>query len=555
LKRSKRYLRVIILVIALIFTAIVCRIIGYETNAFFSRMLNFVRTFIYIGLIASWGVSVNRRVVQSQIRLILNWVSVIMVLWLTVREFKFRFISDPTVIRYLWYSYYIPIIIIPVLALFVSLSLGKSEKYRLPKSSLLLFVPSGILIFLVLTNDFHQLVFRFPDAAYVWTETDYAYGSVFVIAAVWCVILSVTALVLMLIKSRWIKNSFIKWLPIIPIIIGTLNTLIYALKIPFASRVTGDIAVLFCLAIAGFFEGCIQVGLIQTNTRYFDLFVASKDISAQIVDKNYNVVFSASEAQPIDKELMRKAQGGPVVLENGRLLHSLSVNGGFAVWTEDISQLLSVKESLSDRKEELEERNALLQLEYKREKEHKTVEEQNRLYDLLQSKTQSQLNRINELVREYKDADTDERKHRILSYIVVLGSFIKRRKDFALSYDYSSQISESMLTSALGESFRALRLLNIKGEYFVETGEKATGEQLTAAYDFFEDATESVMETAEYINARVCFIGENLRVSVLTDVPPKFEHIKEKYSLSRLVNLDEDGYMLLLDLGGGVSGD
>ncbi len=550
--RKNRLVRIGITVALLIASAILCRYLGYHTSAFFSRMLNFVRTFIYIGLISAWGVSANRRVVQSQVRIILNSVSLIMVFWLAIREFKYRFVENPTVIRYLWYSYYLPILLIPLLAFLVSLSLGKSEKYRLPKSSLLLFIPTFVLFALVLTNDLHQTVFVFPETSSVWAENDYSYGPVFIAAAVWCILLSVISLVIMLIKSRSSKNILIRWLPLAPIIISVVNTVLYALRIPFAS---GDIAVLFCLAISGYFEGCIQGGLIQTNTRYYDLFVASKGICAQIVDRDYNVVVSASDAENIDREKMIQAKASPVILENGRLLHTLEVNGGSAVWSEDISRLLALRETLEDRKEELEERNALLQLEYEREKQHKTVEEQNRLYDLLQNRTQSQLDRINSLVGEYKSSLSENEKQKILSYIVVIGSFIKRRKDFALSFDYSSEISESMLTSALGESFRALRLLGIKGEYLVSTDEKASAEQLAHSYDFFEDVTESVMEKAKYLNVRVCPVNGVLRVSVLTDALPDADALLQKYPDMSVSSLDGDGYMLILPLEGGEEND
>ncbi len=552
MNRKNRVIKTFITAALLVVLAILCRYVGYYASPFYSRMLNFMRTFIYIGLISAWGVSVNRRVVQSQVRVILNAVSLIMVFWLTLREFKFRFVENPTAIRYLWYSYYLPILLIPLLALLVSLSLGKSEKYRLPKSSLLLFIPTFILLVLVLTNDIHQTVFVFPENSSVWTENDYTYGPVFVAAVVWCLALSSIALLIMLVKARGTKNVFLKWLPLIPIIISILNTVLYAFRIPFAS---GDIAVLLCLAITCYFEGCIQAGLIQTNTQYYDLFIASRGNSAQIVDKDYNVVFSAADAEPIDKNLMIKAKNGPIILESGTLLHTIPVNGGSAFWSEDISKLLSLKETLEDRKEELEERNALLQLEYEREKQHKTVEEQNRLYDLLQSRTQSQLNRINELVGEYESAPTDEKKQKILSYIVVLGSFIKRRKDFALSFDYDSHISESMLVSALGESFRALRLLGIKGDYLVDTGDTATGEQLTLSYDFFEDVTESVMENARYLNARVCIVNGLIRVSILTDVLPDYDFIVQKYPNARLSELDGEGYMLWLSPEGGETDD
>ena len=71
----------------------------------------------------------------------------------------------------------------------------------------------------------------------------------------------------------------------------------------------------------------------------------------------------------------------------------------------------------------------------------------------MQARTQSQLNQIDRLVRTYEKTDGAEEKHQILAHIVVLGSFIKRRKDFVLSIDSAPVISEKKLTRAQAVAF------------------------------------------------------------------------------------------------------
>lgn len=52
-------------VAVLIIFALCCRFIGRAVdNDFVDKFLNFVRTFIYIGLILAWLFSVNKRVMQ-----------------------------------------------------------------------------------------------------------------------------------------------------------------------------------------------------------------------------------------------------------------------------------------------------------------------------------------------------------------------------------------------------------------------------------------------------------------------------------------------------------
>ena len=71
--------------------------IGLQT----STGMDFVRSFIFIALIAAWGVSVQRRIVQRQVRRHLMASAAFAVFWLVVRTIKYFFITDPNVMRYL----------------------------------------------------------------------------------------------------------------------------------------------------------------------------------------------------------------------------------------------------------------------------------------------------------------------------------------------------------------------------------------------------------------------------------------------------------------------
>lgn len=183
---GKRNTVTFISVFLLIILALVCHALARKTEIrFLSTFLNFIRTYIYIGTFAAWGLSVSKRIIHKQVKKTLTAVSVLAIMWIALREVKFRFITSAFIIRLLWYSYYIPHLIIPVLAIIVSLYIGKNESYRLKKSSALLYIPSLTLIALIMTNDYHQLAFRFPESSAVWTERDYAYGPVFYITAAW----------------------------------------------------------------------------------------------------------------------------------------------------------------------------------------------------------------------------------------------------------------------------------------------------------------------------------------------------------------------------------
>ncbi|MBE6720268.1 MAG: hypothetical protein E7571_06410 [Ruminococcaceae bacterium] len=547
-KSSKRLLGSTAAVVLFVFVAMLFPLIAREyAPPFLNKTLNFLSTFMLIGLFTAWGVSVNKRVVQVQARRYLLAVAVLAVFWIAVREIRYRFLTDAVILRQLWYAYYIPILLIPLLAFYVSLSLGKGEKFRIPKSALLAVIPTVAFIVLTLTNELHQLVFAFPEGYKNQTDTSYKYGVTFYLLTVWVVLLALASFVTMLTKSRTPKSRKTAWLPVIPFVCGVLYFLLYAIRIPFVWKYIGDVAVSWCLLFIGYFEACIQSGLIQTNTRYSDLFSASIGTEMQITDADFNVHYRAEGSKSFSKEIIKKAVSGTLQLDGGKRLHAIPVNGGFAVWTDDIAPLIELREALEAQSEELEERNALLQYEYEKEREHKVVEEQNRLYDLLQTKTQKQLNRIDRLVQQYKTESDPQKKRTILAEISVLGCFIKRRKNFVLALDEAENIPDSMLERALAESSHALGKLGVRCAFIVDTGEEQSGGTLALAYDFFEEVLEAVLDSCKYLCARICKVGSEVRVNVLTDSRADLTALKNTYKNLQIIN-EDDGTMLVLPL-------
>ena len=514
-----------------------------------ARFLNFTRTFIYIGMFSAWGVSAVRRVKQTRVRRMLGGIAALMVFWIGVREIKFRFVTDARLLRHLWYAYYIPLLVIPMLALLVSLYLDEDSKGRrgTPLPFLLPLLPTLVLIAAVLTNDLHRFVFRFPGSG-VWSEREYSYGVGYWIIVAWDVLCVATALGILLYKSRLPRSRRIIPLPPLPIGAALTYTVLYAARI-LTAKLLGDVAVVNCLCITAYFEICIRCRLIRSNDPYFKLFAAA-DLDARITDENYNVCYVSGGATALTEKEIRSA---PCILPDGRRLHDMTIRGGHAVWTEDISELLEAQETLKARREELEERGALLQHEYEQRRQHKTVEEQNRLYDLLESKTSRQLDATRTLAARLRETTDGAEKKKLLSRILVLGSFIKRREDLVLSSGDSAELPVGKLTGALGESFQALSSCGVRGGYFAENvGDRLPAETVCLFYDFFEDVAEVVLEDARFLNVSICGTAGALRATVRSDFTGEIPALSEKYPTLSILR-EEDGTWFILSAEGGGS--
>ena len=134
------------------------------TNPYLQSVCHLLRPFIYIGLYLIWAVSFQKRIIQKEPRRCLIMIAAMMVFWMLIRMCKFEIPYEmPTALRYAWYLYYIPMVLLPTVSLYLAFYIRQPENYKLPKRRCLLFCPALFLIGIVLTNDLHQLVFTFPE--------------------------------------------------------------------------------------------------------------------------------------------------------------------------------------------------------------------------------------------------------------------------------------------------------------------------------------------------------------------------------------------------------
>ena len=146
-------------IFGIIVTAYLCRLLSNGSSVF--SFLGFLRSVLYIGLFAAWGFSLNRRVVQKKVKRYLIFVVVLLIFWNVLKTLKYLVVTEPIICRYLWYLYYAPMLLIPLLVFLAGWLMGKPDDCKLPYGLWFLWIPTILLILLVLTNDLHQQVFRF----------------------------------------------------------------------------------------------------------------------------------------------------------------------------------------------------------------------------------------------------------------------------------------------------------------------------------------------------------------------------------------------------------
>ena len=349
---------------------------------------------IYIGLAMAWGFSISRRILHRNDRRWLLLGCAMTMLWLFLRAVKYRFFSDDTITRHLWYGYYVPQILAPLFSLFTALQFGRREGDAFSHKWYLLFIPAALLIGGVLTNDLHQMAFRSaPGAATL--EADYTHGWIYYLAITWIVGLLLATGIIVYRKCRISESRHYAWVPLCAFLGG------FALcALSFANIYTfHKMPECFCLTFAAFWESCLQVGLLPTNSHY-RYFFSESTVAAQIVDGQGCPVYRAKNAPDLTAGQLDTAAREAILLNADTRLQSAPVQGGRVYWTEDLSKINGIREQLAEINGQLSEENELIQAENELKRQRAQIEEKNRLMDEMIALVQPQLLQISRLLKE-----------------------------------------------------------------------------------------------------------------------------------------------------------
>ena len=455
-------------------------------------IVNHLRSGIYVFLFSAWCYTLWLRIVQVQVRRYLLAISALMVLWILLRSIKFS-IGNTDAERRLWYFYYFPMLFIPMLSVFVSQSLGKDEAFRLPRWTKLLYIPTLLLLLLVLTNDLHRQVFSFPSGVLSDGEYRYEKGYYFVLG--WEALCAAFSLVLMVRSCRIPHSRRIRWLPLVPFALSLAYAYAYVKKVYWVWVLAGDMTVSQCLIFASIFECCIQCGLIQSNLGYDELFEATS-LPVQITDHALCTKYASIAMQkPLPQSELRHMQQDTVQMDDDTLLKRHRLRSGWVFWKEDISALNQIRKELELTRDELRDTGDVLAAENAQRARWLKLTEENRLYDMMEAQTARQIAMLRDLLAELQRTEDSDRAIRLLGQIIIIGTYIKRRSNLIFVGVQRGAISVQELRLCLNESSENISVYGADCKTIIKGEGQLTVEQATQIYDLFEAVVEMGLES------------------------------------------------------------
>ena len=215
---------------------------------------------LFLIAVVFWLGSVLRRVMQRGIRGGAVACGATLTGWMLLRIVKFQ-LPFGTVSRYCWYGYYAFLLVLPLVLVWLALHVGREGRKNGP------FVPfaalNSLLFLMVLTNDFHQMVFAFPEGV---SEVNYGYGAGYYLVFAVFAAEGFSALAALLVKSLRNPGRRSFWYLLPMVILPLVYSVMYILRVPPAYG--SDLAVLVGIYAVMLFEALMYSGLVPVNTKY-----------------------------------------------------------------------------------------------------------------------------------------------------------------------------------------------------------------------------------------------------------------------------------------------
>ena len=476
--------------------------------------VNHIRTAIYLLLFALWGFSLDRRIIQRQTLHCLRLTAVLMLLWLILRTLKYSVVTDLTAGRYIWYLYYLPMLFLPLLWVYIALSMGKSEDYRLSRGIGMLSIIPAALFLLVITNDLHQQVFAFKSGVPgLPVSGTYSYRPLYFICLGWMVVCMAFSLVCLFRKSRIPSGEGKR---ITPFVLGCamlLYSILYLSGIPAVRWWFGDMNVMFCLLYAAIYESCIRCRMIPSNTGYVELFEATT-LAACIADRSGRIVLRSRAA---DENMTCPQEGQRIVRPDGMRISSAPISGGYAVWQDNVRQLAELRTRLNVNREEMERNKKKLKDAYLVQKSLHELTEKNRIYNELEAKHSRQTAQMRQMLARCERSGPAERRS-LLKKVLLLGTYIKRSANlYFLSSEYQ-WLPQQELRLTVDEAVRTLTACGTEcGVIYRTTGPMRTSE-VVRLFDLLEIVAETTVDNLRSLFISVSDSAMDLSVECAADL-------------------------------------
>lgn len=502
--------------------AAIANLLSHLFSHFGGSLMTALNYVILTGLLLSWIHSVRLRLLPTAARASMLSAAYLLLLYLLLRIFQYRFAVEPAVKRYTDYCYWIPQMLVPALFLITVIRICRRREDTHHRRELLLMIPAFLLALTALTNDLHGLVYKplIDLSGFTVSGDTYTHGPAYYIMYVWMIfILAAGLFILVRSAGRLSGKAALSLIGVIALWFG-----IYLFNSLFLYRTTDfrflNMPETHTFGMLGVFEVCIRYRLIPYNENYTD-FYRKLHFPSVITDRGMTTVYHTDIALQAGEDLMRSSLEKPVMLAHDRKLYGKAVRGGYTFWTVDESSIRRAQKRLADANETIEQENDLLRAETEQKEKDAYLASRHRIYHEIAAELYPYQKRIEQLLDSAHPHTEDYRD--TIAKVSVLNAYVKRKTNLLLLAAEKEELSLKELFLALQETAGYLTLAGLTTQTMNQEDASYPSRRIISLYDAFESIAEQLL--GKVPNLMVSWNHGALRLAAETGEIPDIEKL------------------------------
>ena len=482
-------------------------------------------TLLFAIFFTMWTIRLYYKLYDNKTRRYILFIGILIVFWMLIRIIRGVTI-DINIERICWYLYYLPLIFIPTLFYVCSNSLlSKMNKTR----KIFIYLISSILLILVLTNDFHELVFKFNNGIYFHNDYNHYVG--YYLIFIWIFYLFGGGMIKLAINRLKIKKDLKVFLPLIVLLLGLIYTYLYILDVPYIRETNMSIVntVLICLGI----ELAFYLDLIPNNKKYIQKFFNS-NLDMAIISLDGKTKYTTCSFKVIPNFILDDIKNNKVkqIYQKKNIVYDIKENkDSYVILRKDLTNIFKLKEEMLKQQKELLKQQESMKLEEKTKRE---------LYEIKIRK--DTINRVEKKLEEKrleakKILMKDDIKRQDLEKVKRIIIYSKKKSMLIISEMNNEIYNEESIKILLNELIVGMSSLNIEGLVVVKNKMNIKGRIMSYLYDIVYELIENSKN-----NAVMIYVFSDNNMIYLKAVIGTNKKIKDKLKLDSNIKVKEKVY-------------
>ena len=431
---------VLAIIFALVFGSTQASESGRKANVFIYCLVAIVLSVVMFGAII--------KTIDKKTKICFIILFCLFVFWLGIKIFdKVSTFNDNN--DYTWYLLYIPLLFIPAMWFITNNQIYIKNKTYKKVVAIISLAISLVLFLLVLTNDFHQLVFIFPEGSNGSHPSDYKYNFGYFIIYAFIFLEILTTIVLFYTFSSKKTTIKQKILPSVVILLVLVYSILYVaidISVPYLSDMTLVYTILGTMLV----YVSMRCGLIKNSGAYFEFFETC-NVPLAIVNEKQDI-----EYQNIQYQKQK--------VNDNILLQKQKLNSGTLLFLDDVGKLKTLQKELKTEIEKLEYTNKILENKKDILQKEKQIKQHSLILEKVEKQIRNKKNVLEQLLNELPNEINGENKNQTketLNEIKIVVGYLKRKTSLILLAEQKNEISKDELKLLFNESFNDLKWLNI----------------------------------------------------------------------------------------------